>query len=93
MCEGYTVLAVDYLGGESVLDHLGKPGFDWRPWVAPIKERAPGLAKVWLEGVRKMYGACYRGIMCFSGMADRILEGAKFFCIGMRRRFIVQGSG
>ena len=77
MCEGYTVLAVDYLGGESVLDHLGKPGFDWRPWVAPIKERAPGLAKVWLEGVRKMYGACSCSYMLQHRSSWEIVTGCR----------------
>ena len=34
---GYTVLGIDYFEGESVLHHLGKPGFDWREWMPPLQ--------------------------------------------------------
>ena len=51
----YTVLGIDYFEGESVLHHLGKPGFDWRVWMPPLQKRAPELLGPWLTEVRRRY--------------------------------------
>ena len=50
------MLAVDYLEGDSIDKHLGTPGFEWQSWVAPMKERAPVIAKTWMAAVKKVYG-------------------------------------
>ena len=52
---GYTVLGIDYFEGESVLHHLGKPGFDWREWMPPLQKRAPELLGPWIADVRRRY--------------------------------------
>ena len=49
------MLGIDYFEGESVLHHLGKPGFDWRVWMPPLQKRAPELLGPWLTEVRRRY--------------------------------------
>ncbi|KAH9923136.1 alpha/beta-hydrolase [Epithele typhae] len=51
---GYTVLGIDYLNGESAL-HLSDPMTEWTAWVEPHVKRAPEVTKPWLEEVRKQY--------------------------------------
>ncbi|KAH9923149.1 alpha/beta-hydrolase [Epithele typhae] len=72
---GYTVLGIDYLNGESALDVFGVPGKDWKAWVEPHVKRAPEVTKPWLEQVRKRYGAC-RLVTCSRGRILIRLGGA-----------------